>query len=143
MDRWAQTFDSWEICDQCCQNLFGHTPYAVPKAIQWASRPEEFVKRAAFVLVVVRAVHGRQAEDDMFTSLLPELIAAADDERIYVRKGGSWALRQIGKRNDLLRVRVLRAIAPMSRGSSASRWVARDVSRELRGRKGPGGSVPA
>ncbi len=134
MDRWAETFDSWEICDQCCQNLFGYTPHALRKATQ---RPEEFIKRAGFVLVAVRAVHDKQAEDEVFTSLLPQLIAAADDERVYVRKGASWALRQIGKRNDL-RARVLSAIAPhLSRGGSASRWVARDVSRELRARTAP------
>jgi 3-methyladenine DNA glycosylase AlkD len=138
MDRWAETFDSWEICDQCCQNLFGRTPHALRKATQWAQRPEEFIKRAGFVLVAVRAVYDKQAEDEVFTSLLPQLIAAADDERVYVRKGASWALRQIGKRNDLLRVRVLSAIAPhLSRGGSASRWVARDVSRELRARTVP------
>jgi hypothetical protein len=47
MDRWAETFDSWELCDQCCQNLFGDTPFALEKAVEWTQRPEEFVKRPA------------------------------------------------------------------------------------------------
>ena len=57
------------------------------------------MKRAGFVLVAVLAVHDKQAEDDTFVGLLPMLIAATDDERAYVQKAASWALRQIGKRN--------------------------------------------
>jgi hypothetical protein len=61
-------------------------PFALDKAVEWTQRPEEFVKRAAFVLVAVRAVHDKIAEDRTFADLLPPLIAAADDERIYVRR---------------------------------------------------------
>jgi 3-methyladenine DNA glycosylase AlkD len=134
MDRWAETFDNWEICDQVCQNLFAQTPIALAKAVEWTRRPEEFVKRAAFVLVAVRAVHDKRMEEETFVDLLPILIAAADDDRPYVRKGASWALRQIGKRSDRLRTRVLDAISPhIDSDSRSARWVARDVARELRG----------
>jgi 3-methyladenine DNA glycosylase AlkD len=72
------------------------------------------------------------------------LIAAADDERVYVRKGASWALREIGKRNDYLRTRVLSAVSRSSDSDSrASRWVVHDVLRELRVRTAaPGESGP-
>jgi 3-methyladenine DNA glycosylase AlkD len=112
MERWAETFDSWEICDQCCQNLFAHTSFALAKTVEWTQRPEEFVKRAGFVLVAVRAVHDKRADDRAFARLLPTLMAAADDDRPYVRKGASWALRQIGKRSDRLRVLVLDTVSP-------------------------------
>jgi 3-methyladenine DNA glycosylase AlkD len=134
MDRWAKGFDNWEICDQVCQNLFAHTPIALPKAVEWMRRPEEFVKRAGFVLVAVRAVHDKRTNDDTFADLLPTLVAAADDGRPYVRKGASWALRQIGKRSDRLRTRVLDTVTPcIDSDSRGARWVARDVSRELVG----------
>jgi 3-methyladenine DNA glycosylase AlkD len=139
MDHWAETFDSWEICDQCCQNLFGRTPFALAKAGQWTQRPEEFVKRAGFVLAAVLAVQDKHSGDEAFADLLPTLIAAADDDRLYVRKGASWALRQIGKRSDRLRTCVLNAVAPsLASDSRASRWVARDVTRELGSRAGRG-----
>jgi 3-methyladenine DNA glycosylase AlkD len=135
MDRWAESFDSWEICDQCCQNLFAHTAFALDKAVGWTQRPEEFVKRAAFVLVAVRAVHDRRADDQTFADLVPTLIAAANDDRLYVRKGASWALRQIGKRSDRLRTSVLAKVSPfIDSDGRAIRWVARDVSRELQSR---------
>jgi 3-methyladenine DNA glycosylase AlkD len=142
MDRWATDFDSWEICDQVCQNLFAHTPIALAKAVEWTRRPEEFVKRAAFVLVAVRAVHAKRADDRTFADLLPTLMAAADDDRAYVRKGASWALRQIGKRSARLRARVLDTVTTcVDSDSRGVRWVARDVSRELRA-AATGESVP-
>jgi 3-methyladenine DNA glycosylase AlkD len=134
MDRWAESFDNWEICDQVCQNLFAHTPLALAKAVEWARRSEEFVKRAAFVLVAVRAVHAKHTDDGVFADLLPTIMAAAGDDRQYVRKGASWALRQIGKRSDGLRARVLDTVTPrIDCDSRDVRWVARDVSRELLG----------
>lgn len=133
MDRWAKSFDSWEICDQCCQNLFWRTPFALAKVLAWTRRPEEFVKRAGLVLAAVLAVHDEHLEDDIFVRLLPTLVAAADDGRAYVHKGASWALRQIGKRSDHLRTDVLAAVAPhIDSDSRASRWIAHDVARELR-----------
>ena len=47
MDRWAQTFDSWDIVDQTCSNLFDQTPYAHQKVSEWAARDEEFVSGRA------------------------------------------------------------------------------------------------
>jgi 3-methyladenine DNA glycosylase AlkD len=132
MDRWAESFDNWEICDQVCHNLFARTPLAFAKAVEWTRRSEEFVKRAAFVLVAVRAVHDKRTDDSVFADLLPTLMAAADDDRPHVRKGASWALRQIGKRSDPLRARVVDTVTPyIDRNSRARAWVARDVSREL------------
>ena len=28
MDNWVKDFDSWDVCDQCCSNLFRKTQYA-------------------------------------------------------------------------------------------------------------------
>ena len=57
MESWVKDFDSWDICDQCCSNLFDKTVFAYPKAIEWSERRQEFVKRAGFVLMAVLAVH--------------------------------------------------------------------------------------
>jgi 3-methyladenine DNA glycosylase AlkD len=139
MGRWAEGFDSWEICDQCCQNLFAHTASALDTAVEWIERPEEFVKRAGFVLVAVCAVRDKRMEDKDFAELVPMLIAAADDDRGYVRKGASWALRQIGKRSAPLHGRVLATISPLLDGDRRGiRWVARDAARELNAYRAPG-----
>ena len=45
MERWVKDFDSWDLCDQCCNRLFRKTRFARQKALAWPQRSEEFVKR--------------------------------------------------------------------------------------------------
>ena len=40
MESWVKDFDYWEICDQCCQNLFEKTEFAYQKAIEWSSNDQ-------------------------------------------------------------------------------------------------------
>jgi 3-methyladenine DNA glycosylase AlkD len=108
LDRWASEFDSWDLCDQCCNRLFSKTPFARQKALAWASRPEEFVKRAGFVLMAVLAVHDKKAPDKQFDLFFKCIKAEADDERNFVKKAVNWALRQIGKRNISLNKKAIR-----------------------------------
>ena len=99
MDRWADDFDSWDVCDACCSNLFDKTKVAYQKASEWSSRREEFVKRAGFALMAALAVHDKKATDSKFLAFLPAIKREATDDRNFVRKAVNWALRQIGKRN--------------------------------------------
>src|SRR3989442_15886968 len=38
MDEWANEFDSWDVWDQCCGNLFAKTGYACEKALEWSGK---------------------------------------------------------------------------------------------------------
>ena len=66
IDNWVRDFDSWDVCDQCCSNLFRKTQYARQKVFEWTASDEEFVKRAGFVLMAVIAVHDKEADDSIF-----------------------------------------------------------------------------
>ena len=35
MDSWVKDFDSWDICDQVCMNLFDKTMYVDKKIFDW------------------------------------------------------------------------------------------------------------
>src|ERR1700749_3535868 len=35
IDTWVKDFNSWDLCDQTCGNLFDRTPYAIEKAIEF------------------------------------------------------------------------------------------------------------
>lgn len=132
MERWVMDIDSWDVCDQLCSSLFGQTPFAVEKALAWSERPEEFVKRAGFVLIAVLAVHDKKAPDDLFVDFLPVISREAGDGRNFVKKAVNWALRQIGKRNPTLRVKAIetaRQIRLMDVPSA--RWVATNALNEL------------
>lgn len=132
VDSWVRDFDCWEVCDQCCMNLFGRTVFAYNKAVEWSSREEEFVKRAGFVLMARLAVSDKRADDGPFAEFLPIMRAGAIDKRNFVKKAVNWALRQIGKRNVALNEMALRTAREIQQMNSASaRWVASDAIREL------------
>ena len=133
MDAWVKDFDSWDVCDQVCMNLFDKTSFAYKKAVEWSSRQEEFVKRAAFALMASLAVHDRKAEDEAFLKLLPIIKRESTDERNFVRKAVNWALRQIGKRNkDLLGEAIKTAKEIQTLESKSARWIASDALREFK-----------
>jgi 3-methyladenine DNA glycosylase AlkD len=98
MDDWAMDFDSWDVCDQRCSNLFDKTNFAYKKAHEWSFRDEEFVKRAVFVLMAALAVQDKTAEDAVFLNFLPIIARDSIDSRNFVKKAANWALRQVGKR---------------------------------------------
>jgi 3-methyladenine DNA glycosylase AlkD len=136
MERWAKDFDSWAVCDAACCCLFDKTPHAWAKAVEWTERPEEYVKRAGFVLMAALAVHDKKAPDERFEAFLPLIARHATDERNFVKKAVNWALRQIGKRNrrlNLLAIQTGERIRQID--SRAARWIASDALRELNSEK--------
>lgn len=135
MDRWAKDFDSWDVCDQACQNLFRYLPRAFAKAAQWSRAKPEFVRRAGFSLMAGLAVKSKAADEE-FEALLPLIVAGSTDERNMVKKAVNWALRQIGKRNARLRGKAMDAAERIQDlDSRAARWIASDALRELRGKE--------
>jgi 3-methyladenine DNA glycosylase AlkD len=137
MERWVSSFDTWDVCDQCCGNLFDRTPYAYSKAVEWSQREEEFVKRAAFALMAWAAVHDKKAADSHFENFLPIIQRESNDDRNFVKKAVNWALRQIGKRNKTLNKQAIETAERIQKlDSKAAKWIASDALRELR--KGQG-----
>ncbi|HOW36617.1 MAG TPA: DNA alkylation repair protein [Candidatus Omnitrophota bacterium] len=132
MEDWVNDFDSWDVCDQVCSNLFDKTPFAFSTAKCWSRRKKEFVRRAGFTLMATLAVHAKDAKNKDFVGFFPFIKKGAFDERNYVRKAVNWALRQIGKRNRVLREKSIILARQIYRmDTSASRWIAADALREL------------
>jgi len=132
MEKWVADFDSWDIVDGSCGNLFDKTEFAVRKALEWSERKEEYVKRAGFVLMAELAVHDRKAVDKTFLDFLPLIVREASDERNFVKKAVNWALRQIGKRNAALNAAAIETCSKIRDSDSTSaKWVASDALREL------------
>jgi 3-methyladenine DNA glycosylase AlkD len=132
MDAWVNDFDSWDVCDQVCGNLFDRTPYAYQKAMQWCHEQKEFVRRAGFVMMAELAVHDKKAPDEAFIQFFPLIKQYARDERNFVKKAVNWALRQIGKRNSRLHPLALDcANEILKMDSKTAQWVAKDAIKEL------------
>ncbi|CAN5826653.1 DNA alkylation repair protein [soil metagenome] len=134
MDRWVRDFDNWGICDTVCFVLFDRTPHAWRKIDPWAERRDEFVRRAAFALLACLALHDKRAGDQPFLRALPLVERAASDERNFVKKGVSWALRAIGRRNRALNSAAVESARRLVESpDAAARSVGKLAVRELTG----------
>ncbi len=134
VEDWVKEFDYWEICDQCCMNLFEKMESAYEKAVQWSRDEREFVKRAGFVLMARLAVSDKKREDREFERFFPLIKREAKDSRNYVKKAVNWALRQIGKRSLNLNSKAIDTAEEIKKMENESaRWIASDAIRELTG----------
>ena len=70
MDVWIRDFDTWDICDQVCMNVFRRSAHAFAKVSAWADREPEFERRAAFALLATLAVHAKKEPDETFLASL-------------------------------------------------------------------------
>jgi 3-methyladenine DNA glycosylase AlkD len=132
MDGRVADLDSWDVCDGVCGNLFDRTPFALAKAVEWSAREPEFEKRAGFALMALAAVHRKDLPDSAFGSMMPVIREGAIDDRNYVMKAVSWALRQSGKRSLGLNTRAIRTAERIERlDTRSARWIAHDALREL------------
>ena len=136
MEEWVNDIQSWDLCDQACSNLFDKWPGAYQKARQWATRKEEFVKRAGFVLMAALSVHDKKAPDEYLTQFFPDIEREATDSRNFVKKAVNWALRAIGKRNTPLNHQATELSRKLSESNDkTASWVGRDALKELESQK--------
>lgn len=132
LDLWVQDFDSWEICDTFCMGPFARHEEALPKAQEWTEAEEEYVKRAGFVILACYGSAYKQAGNEVFEPFFAPIEREAHDDRVYVKKAISWALRSIGKRNPDLLSRATEVAQRLSeRPEKAARWIGKDALREL------------
>ena len=132
MEKWVKDFNSWDLCDHTCGHLFDKTPYAYEKAKEWTNRSEEFQKRAGFALIAWLSVHDKKKDDSIFEQFFPLIIKQSTDDRNYVKKSVSWALKNIGKRNLNLNKKAIEVAKIIKKiDSNPAKWIASDVIRDL------------
>src|SRR4029078_1790147 len=132
MDRWARDLYNWAICDSICFHLFDKTPHAWAKIDQWSTRKDEFIKRGAFALLAAVALHDKKAPDAPFMKSLKVIEKAADDDRNFVKKGVSWALRSVAHRNKNLHSASLALAEKLAASDDKTkRWIGKDVVKDI------------
>lgn len=133
MDAWCRDFDSWAICDTVCFKLFDRVPHAFAKIDKWARSDAEFVQRGAFALLACVALHDKKAATAEFASRLPLIEKAATDDRNFVMKGVSWALRAIGRRGPALYAESFDLAKRLAASDNkAARWIGKDALRDFK-----------
>jgi 3-methyladenine DNA glycosylase AlkD len=131
MDVWTRDMDNWATPDTLAFKLFDQSPHAFSMVDAWAADPDEWVKRTAFALLASLALHDKKRVDEPFLERLPLIEAAATDERNFIKKGVSWALRSIGgKRSPVLRL-AARELADRLAASpdKTAKWIGRDAQK--------------
>ncbi len=134
--KWVNDFDSWDVCDQACMNLFTKSEIAKKKIPEFAQSNKEFVKRTAFALMAALAIHDKKMGDGDFIKFFSIIKKASSDERNFVKKSVNWALRQIGKRNKNLNQKAMKLAEEIKKiDSKSAKWIAGDAIRELTDKK--------
>jgi len=140
MDGFCRDFDNWGVVDTICFVLLDKSPVAWKKVTPWSRRRDEFGKRAAFALLASLSLHDKAATDAQFLKTLPLIERASTDERNFVKKGVSWALRAVGRRNPALRTAAVELATRLAASSDpTAKWLGRDALRDL---KTPGRNRP-
>jgi len=132
MNNWVKDFNSWDLCDQVCSNLFCKTSYADDKIFEWSKSKKEFIRRAAFSLIACLAVRDKKRRDEEFLIFFDLIKKYSTDERNFVKKSVNWSLRQIGKRSLFLNTKSINLTKEiLMLNSNSAKWIAKDAIREL------------
>ena len=136
LDEWVISFYSWDIVDQACINLLVDLPEARNNIFIWYESDKEFVKRTAFSLIAVIAVHDKKADAEDFDRYFPLIKKASFDNRNFVKKSVNWALRQIGKRDMECNKKALKVAYEISEiDDKTCKWISSNAIRELESEK--------
>lgn len=122
---------TWDLCDHFTGNLVANAGNVVETARAWHEDCREFARRAAFSLMAQAdpALYYTEKGVEIFLSFIRN---ASTDDRNFVRKAVSWALRSIGKssrKNHHIAVGEARKL--LESGNRNARWIGRDALREL------------
>ena len=132
MNAWCRDFDNWGTTDTACFALFDRSPLAWRVVTPWIRQKGEFQKRAGFVMMACLAAHDKTSSDAAFLKFLPMIEKGASDERNFVKKGVSWALRHVGHRSMKLHTAAMKTANKLSKSNDRTeRWVGKDALRDL------------
>lgn len=132
MESWCKDFDNWGTVDTACFTLFDRSPHGWTMTPKWVKAKGEFQKRAGFVMMACLAAHDKKAPDAAFMKFFPMIEKGASDDRNFVKKGVSWALRHIGHRNAALHAVAIKTATKLSKSEDPTeRWVGKDALRDI------------
>ncbi len=133
MDAWCKDFDNWAICDTACFKLWDQVPHAWDKVPVWAKSEKEFIKRAAFALLACLSLHRNDTDPKALKKFLPLVKKSSSDERNFVKKGVSWALRGMANTGSEMHSTVVDIAEELAASTNATeRWVGKDVLRDIK-----------
>jgi len=134
IDQWVTFFDTWEMCDSFCMQVFKYVDFSWDRIFTWSLAEEEYVKRAAFVILATYGQGHKETLNDQYDSCYPLIARDAVDERNFIKKAINWAIREIGKRNvDLQQtcISLCEELIVENKASKSANWIAKNALKEL------------
>ena len=82
-------------------------------------------------MIACLAAHDKKATDKAVLRILPVIAQAATDERNFVKKGVSWALRMVGRRNAVFKAASVTLARELTESASpAAQWIGKDALKQ-------------
>jgi len=123
IDTWSDEFTNLEIVEQVCSNLFWKSDFALPRSFEWCIDEDNLFQKAGLLIAGHRA-SDKTVMDSIFQPYIGiiESIVESDDE--LISNSAIFTLREIGKRSDSLKAKVLETAERMSTSDfSIAAWI--------------------
>lgn len=91
-----------DLIEAYCENVVYESPYLNAKIEEWSQSEDEFVKRAGYILLWLKAKSGKDFTDRDFDVFLERIEEEIRSEREIVKEAMYYALIAIGGRNRYL-----------------------------------------
>ena len=132
MDEWVLFFDTWEMCDSFCMQIFKYSDLSWNKITEWSTSEHEYIKRAAYAIMATYGQGHKEMPNEQYDCCYPLILRDATDPRNFVKKAINWAIREIGKRNVDLQNRCIELCHELLEiADKTASWIAKDALREL------------
>lgn len=129
--RWTADFDSWEMVDGV-SDLFVDMECWRDLIEEFAGDEREFVRRTAFAMMAWSVVHRKKEPSATFLHFLSLVEKHARDDRNFVKKALSWALRSIGKGSLQLNEAALALAGKLAASTDRTEhWLGKEAMKEL------------
>ena len=130
--EWVLFFDTWEMCDSFCMQIFKYSDLSWNKITEWSTSEHEYIKRAAYAIMATYGQGHKEMPNEQYDCCYPLILRDATDPRNFVKKAINWAIREIGKRNVDLQNRCIELCHELLEiADKTASWIAKDALREL------------
>jgi len=100
VDRWVETVNNWEVCDQLAMNIAGplvaKDMSLVQELVNWTKSKNFWRRRFAVAATTVLNRKGQSYPEETFLVCEPLLL----DKEPMVRKAVAWAIREVARHDE-------------------------------------------
>ena len=131
IDDWSNDFDNIELVEQLCSNLFYKSDFALTRSIEWCIQDDTLYQKAGLLIIGKRASDPK-LKDSIFEPYTGIIENLCETEEELVKNSALFALREIAKRSEYLRTRVISAAERMTVSDfEIASWVGNQLLFEL------------